>query len=785
MIIINLIVYEWRKLLSSSFLKILLVILLFANALSCISYAEKDAYVPTEKQEYVDAIFALYEANPERFYTEYQLALEERDQVNTSFKGFAQTLYGNDEYPTYKNFEAALTVIEADAHYHQTLAEVLRQAEAMIPTYLLLGVPENDYRVRYQKKVVDIYSCLNETVVLGNSPVIGWEQYFTYHTEYYFVLIFLLAAGVTLALEDRRIGFYSISGTCRHGRRSTAVAKLAAAGMLSAVVAAMFATVSLLSVAVAVGLSSPLEAVQSVESMRLCHYAVSVGEAALIGFAFKILVAVLFIVLIFAVCILLKSMLLAYVAGVGILMLYAPFQSMAVVNVGQWKYLNLFSVYATDQLLGRYRGVNVFGYSAFLGMVFAIFALALVLGALAVVCSLYHGRGAALSRLSVSFSTVRQRWVQWLTARRQSKHRAKSLSLSVYELYKNRIFYLLLAVLILFKLFATQDYYDLYRDSSAERNYKSYLAEIGGEYTDEKYFYLIEEQAKHEAVIQQSGSVEDRYLAGEMSSSEYMRYQKKYSVSSGKLAGLRLLMPTAKHLRELSTTGVIGCFVYETGYTMHSARGVDWLLILFVALFCCRFYLVENETTLNGSAPLSMVYATPKGRVALLARKLLLCLATVTAAWVMFTCIDFYCLYSTLDLPDMSAPLVSMSRYQNAPAAFTILQYTALTELFDLLGVLLLSLLCFFAAWSIKRTVYTYTTVFALLLIPHFAARAGVDFASRLDLTMLQNTDSLFRYSLIQHRSAEWFVVFLSVVAALTVVIAVLCSVRIKKGGKA
>ena len=84
--ILKLTAYEWRKLFASSFLKLLLVLLLVVNFVLCADYASKDTYVPPKRQEFLEAIFSLYHSDPEQFWIEHQRALEQEEvgEISTS-----------------------------------------------------------------------------------------------------------------------------------------------------------------------------------------------------------------------------------------------------------------------------------------------------------------------------------------------------------------------------------------------------------------------------------------------------------------------------------------------------------------------------------------------------------------------------------------------------------------------------------------------------------------------------------------------------------------------------
>ena len=779
--LLKLTLYEWRKLFSGSFIKILLVVLLITNAVLSAMYADKWSaqYNDSDYRQFVSNAVALFHEDPDEFYSEFEQSEEDLDEDK-----YTVGPYGNDRFHQYFVMKKALSLVEADRDYHEKMDLLISRASTLMTNYRLDG-KENSFNYRYQAQVAEIYGRLNETVTIEPSLVSGWYEYFSYQNEFFLVFIMLAALAVNAVMSDRQRGFYPIISTCCHGRAHTVLAKCLTVAVSSLVIVLLFTTTTLLSIGYVCGYSDVDGSIQALRDMTNYPAAFSVGGALLLSVLVKVLSAILFAMLVFAFTSLLKNALFGYFVGILIVVSQLVGADLDVLIFGQWKFLNLWCLYVPNLFLSRYRAVGIFSRSVDLFALFIVLFAAIVVAVVGLSCYVYHRNAAAL-RLSAVVTALQARVTTWVSGlfSRMRRSAASDDSLLRHELYKHRTFYLILVVLILLKCYSSVDFYS-HEESAYDRVYEKYAEKVSGEYTEEKLAYLSKELAKNDEIVSRMSDMDKQLLQGLITQDEYREYYAKYAVAELNRTALKELTITANYLKALNERGIAASFVYEPGYVQYSLQGIDWLLIVAVVLFSCRFYLAEYEASVGSRNTMMLVRSTAKGRGALLWRKMEICLATVTVVWVIFAGIDFYCLMRSYELPEMSALLVSMIRYASAPSSLTVGTYTILAELAGLAGVWILSILCFFVAWLVKKTIYTYAILSLIMVVPTVAASAGIGVASRVDLTMLQNTDALFRYSLAEHQSPVWFVVFLAAAALLAIVMAVICTCRIRKGGKA
>lgn len=283
--------------------------------------------------------------------------------------------------------------------------------------------------------------------------------------------------------------------------------------------------------------------------------------------------------------------------------------------------------------------------------------------------------------------------------------------------------------------------------TSYDRVYKDYIdSTIGGVYTEEKKERILYEMDWFREVISRYEEMNEKYHTGKVSSDEFMRYLREYSSADQKLNVLTDLYNQAKYLENLyMQKGILGSFAYDTGYSRFIYQGVDWILLLFVCIFAARQYLVEFEKGDSGSNVFTLTQTTKRGRIPLFIQKSLNCALVVLPIWTVCKGIDLYYLLKNYELPNLSIPVASFSIYADTPNRVSLIDHWVGITFLSLLGTLLLSQLIFILTFLVRKRFLVYALTALTVLIPHFAAKTGVALGNYIDLTMLYDTDRLFR----------------------------------------
>ena len=768
--------YELYKILSSRILIVFLPVLIAANVILCAVNAEdyqKNNSYDAKTQEYVDKVYDLYLQSPDFALSEYErLSKISGPRLYTEYK------YCDKGYSDRDIFEKAYEIFGADALYHKKLTKLIAQTQMANSNIAFNEGGKDSYLYRSNEAMLNVYTELNEKVTLTDRKVIGWNEYFSYSSEAFFVIGAVTLAAVYLAVADRKTGMSMIIGASKNGRAPTASAKYLSVAIITVLLVVLFALSSFLTVLCTVGYSDGTVAVQSVKALQLTAVRTSAIGMLFLSLLYKILAALGFALLLVAVVSFVKSYIFGVAVGFGFAGLCYVMTTLEPARFGQGIFLNFISFYDPAGALEHYRSVNIFEQAidlrvagaALLGVLFAVsFALTLAAQSFRKPRTI-AGLKFDLSRLKLFRNKQK----------RSYRPRRRSLSLFYYELFKQRYVFILLALLIVLKIIVSSSYYqpvkniyDIYK--------REYLSEIAGTYTEEKRMYLEAEKQRLAEYDARENEMQDAYSSGKIGIEEYSAFLGEQISAMYRAEVVEGLLDRADYLeKQHERTGVWGSFVYETGYNRYQNQPVDYLLLVFLLIFACRFYLIEQEKRGAASPMIMTVQTYARGRLPLFARKLAVNLLFTAGAIVVFKGIDLYFLCKNFALPDMSSPLISLPRYSSAPAPFSLFGYMAFTIAFSFVGTLLLSLVFFLSSIYIKRTLLTLLAAASVLFIPHFIYLFGQKAGNYIDLTQLQQTDRLFRFA--QSSGGAMYYLFFAAALAFVMALTVVSVFKIEKG---
>ena len=756
----RLIPYEVRKIFSSSFVKLLATLLLLLNIVLC-AYS---SYTPSYRSDvYYDAVYQMYLDDPQHFFSEYARIRYDYEHMDF-FAEEPSSAYSDGYVSDISLFDHVYSIVTADDAYHEKIASVLENAKNICKNYEKAG-RQDSYVYRYHKYVIERYTYIYDTVWLYDTPVTGWEQYFRYNTDFFIVFILITVISVYTATCDRSCGFYSIAGTCELGRARSAASKLCSAVILSSAAVVIFTVTTFVTSGIASrGYSDFRGAAQSVEQLRLLPLPLNLGGALAVDLILKLVSAIVFCAVIFTVSTVIKQPVLSTGAGIGFAVFNYAASSFDEVAVGQWKFLNMWSTYYIDQYAARYRSLDIFGHCVALTAVFVILCLFAIMFSFVISCAFYS-KESALS--GIRLPRVTRDAAEKASAKlSRRKRRRSSLSLVYCELYKQRAVFAVLAVLTVLKVIYTADYYEP-RSTTADAAYKEYIAEIGGPFSEEKAAYLDKEYADSMEIVENFNRIQTDWWYGRISNELYNRLFADYMKAVASRDALKYLTERSVHLRALyESRGIRGSYVYDTGYYMYAGQGVDWLLLLFVAVLCCRSYLYEHTPILK------LGFTTELGRGLLFRRKVFVCAISSAFAWLIFKAVDFFFLLRSYEIPDLSSSVLSIPRYDGALFNLTIFGYLIIITVMSLLGTLIIAALCFSAGLHLRRAIFAYASAAVVLGVPYLAASTGVTAAGFFDLTALYDTDRLYRLSPVSAATPVYGIIFgVTVLCAVTVLL--------------
>ena len=788
---LKLVFYELKKLFSFTYVKLILIVMLLLNIVFSYLYIT-DGYI-INYNEYINKVYDIYEKSPEDYERAEAVVLDRFN--NLKFMEMPASDYSDGLISDRNLFYWVSSFINADETYKKDLETVIKNAEFMRSEYVGKTDSYASFSVRYQNQVINRYERLKESVSIEGTPVYGWDKYFGYDAEIIFVLISVFACVLVLTLGDKTTGFLPIRRACTNGNKSTAIAKFFAMAILSFGIAVVFAISSLIVIASVYGVSDAGNAVQSVfsgatwdfgksELMRFVPFNLSIAGFIAVWWFAKALVLTVFGAVTMLFASLFGSYLLGGACGGAFVALQFLLSRADVAKVVQWKYASIFNVYYATQFWTRYRAVNVFGFSIDLTVVIIVFFAVTIAASVAVCVAVADKNGVAFfaSKRLVSF----RRREKTDDAVKRKKCFRGSFSIIRYELKKNKAILILFAVLLIGKAFLSSDYFR-FADNSINRIYIQYIEEIGGEYTDEKAKYINDKISEMQEITARQKSIEEAYINREITAKEFEIYQSQYGIAEAHLNVLQKLQEQSRYLQRMyQKDGVVGSYIFPTGFEMYEKQGADWLLAIFICLFSINLVLSEFGKTSSKGSVFELVRSTRNGRNRLFAKKLLLGFTASTIAYAAFTAVDMCFLVTRWKIPEASDLVVSMSKYGSVSPSLTFGGYFAANFAAGLAGVMILTLIISSAALLLHETISVYSVSIAVMVIPRFLQVIKLDFAKYLDPTHLFDTDRLFGVSCGASAKAPsaYYVIFFAVCAALSLALAFIAYKQIYNGSE-
>ena len=772
----KLIKYELKKLCSTAFFKIVLIAFLIVNIILCIRFSKEQTEYSLLHRGYLDEVYEIYQNNPKVFEEEYIKVEEEWNAALMEGKS-PVSVYGDELISDYEIFKEVKSITSADEAFHKKLQSTIIQASRIVKNFEKSGKPLNSYKYNYNKELLRVYSYIDEEVTIDHFPLRGWREFFTYEIDFYLVLIIVTVCCVTLATNDRKNGFYAIASTTRQGRRTSALAKYISLLIVIIFIALIFMLSSLISVGIICGYSSPFNAVHAVSEMNAFPYAMNMLEATLSVLVLRIFSMSLYALVLFAVSVIVKNQIICFGSAFIVFLANYFVHSLKSYEVGDWKYLNLLDLYFADKFIVSYRAFDFHSNAINLAWILLLAVIFVFLFSLFMTLLCYPMKASSRILRPINFIKSKKK-TAYLNQKRFAFFSPSNIV--SYELYKHRSTVFLLILFLIIKIFASDDYFKA-PESAYDRMYKEYIDELAGEYAEEKAEYINSEFRYYSYVNKQLEEMREKRAAGEISSKEYSEFIEEYMQSTVKIDVLKELKKTSEYLAKLyEEKGILASFVYETGYQAHAYRGADLILLLFVVFFASRLYLYENEKSISGT-PMDVVNRTSKrGRLPLYSRKYILCIGVSFICALLFGGIDWFFLLRKYQMPDMSASILSIGIYADAPN-ISIMQYTILSELLGIIGTILTALLAFCAGSLLKRSILTYAIVAAFVVVPYYAAANGGRVFALTDTTKLQNTDALFRTA-SKTGTVPTVIIFFAIFTAILIFLTLFSARRVKKG---
>lgn len=756
---------ELRKLLGKKYLWAFLILLMIINSVVAWYMAGK-TQAAHEPARIIAEFFTDYFDNSEAMDAYYQdivafsreqsrLAQEAAMNGDLEFQPDTMpNIYSTDEsYSDRKLFMKLYEAIDRSANYPETMRQVINRANANLDEFIMMGMPEDSFTVRYQKKVISLYEAVRDNVRVGVEYTRGWGEYFDYDVVNIFIFFIVLMLGSLVFADERQVGFLPILRISKNGRGRTAVAKIITTLLLTWGITLVFTATTFAVYGLRIGYSSPANVLQSLSAFTLSPYQISIGGYFAVSVGVKLLTFSVFALFVMALSALLYDYILIYLSGLGFFGVNFLLYTLKYIDPSSpFRNLNLVAVSAVNPLFVRYRAANFFGNVwGYVPCMLTVYILAAVL--FTVLATVFFVRSAGGNRpawLDAVTSFVMTLYAKIKSAlkkfggRARAPKRGYSMSLFTAESYKTLISSrFIFAVILLFtvKCFYSASTLKPVR-TYADSVYKEYMTTLEGTLTDEKLAYIADERAKISEILSERDKMQLAYVNDEISFDDYRDYLDEYNYAYSRSELLGIVEKQAAYLAQKEeTSGVKGWFMYDTGWKKLYSGDADLFLYTCILLLLTGSFASEYLSRSSSGGFASILRATKNGRDRTFRAKLVSAGTIAVALSVIFNAVDILFIFTGYDMPAADAPLVSMQMFGVGGGGITVGNYLIVFVLMRIAAALLMAMLVCALSELLCRYIPVLGAAVMLTTLPALFAYFGVAAANRISfLNLLAGT---------------------------------------------
>lgn len=631
--------------------------------------------------------------------------------------------------------------LEKVSLYPDAINNILSNAGSNLKEFKILGFSADDFNVKYQQYTVSTYADVLGSVEFSDTPVSGWDVYFSYQTGNIIVLLLVLLYGIFIFTQDHISGTYPIIFSAKNGRLATALSKIAVSVIFSLFITVLFIAENILTVDYFYGFSSPFVALQNVDLFYLCPYNISVLQFFLISSLLKLSALIFFCFITEALCVFLKNYVLIYISGFCFLCLNLLFYNLNYVNPENLlKTVNLFAVIDSSGCYKRLRTVNLLGAIVPLQnfILYTYTASALILIILIVFRYSCFSHDIQKIKFLENFTDHLRSSKEKRTSGKKSPQKKFTLSVFSWELRKTifqRKAIPILWLLLIIKIMISVNEYEPIL-SYADAVYHDYMTVLAGEDSNEKREFVIAERNRIDTTVSSFDIIQSQYYANQIDSETYRIKINEYNTACQRSPILQKIESHIEYIDELKAEGKAAWFVYDTGWIKLFFSSFDWILYVTVIILTIGVFNSEYESSSSSGGFEKILRSTGNGRRKTFLRKYLSSLLLSLIAFVVCNSIDMFLLSEAFELPLPDAPLSSIELFDSAPANISISDFCLFFIITKMIAVILIALV-FCSLSELFTDIYAALAVStAFSVLPHFISSLGFDFFRSFDYTL-------------------------------------------------
>lgn len=440
---------------------------------------------------------------------------------------------------------------------------------------------ENSFSHKNLYKTADDYKHL-----IGRELSICNKNPFLKTVKYSVINLFLIAVAALACIYlfgyEKTRGLFTLVRSTEKGRFSTIAAKLCSLFIIILVSTIIFMLSTLITNIICCGAFDFTVAVQSIDSFRNCILMITAGEFIVLSILEKVM-GVMFIALFFSIILVWSShQTLSYVIAIlGISIEFWLYQKVdETILFNHPKFINIFYMLDSEQSLGMYRNINMFGtpVMSLLVVVVAVAVLSLLLcmGTCIGFCIL--NQSTQDSRIGAVIEKIKRKFLKI----------NGTVSIFIGEMYKYLIqskMALLLILLIVFAAYSSIGSVRYPYVNKWDGEYRIYMEYLQGDVSAEKEEYLNQESEYFNSLMEKQADIisdEDMSVQSKDAYNESVR-----NILETKKRAFEEVVEEYDHVTKMRKQGIdaklIDRHIYS-GFIYSPEREWRYMLMLYVLL---------------------------------------------------------------------------------------------------------------------------------------------------------------------------------------------------------
>lgn len=646
-------------------------------------------------------------------------------------------------FTCYCSFDKNVLVSDIDdAEYIETLETICINADKNMKKLRKIGIREDQYTYRYQQKIKEIYTVLEENVYISEDIVSpSWGYFFNYDIVNLLVLLYATVLIYVMFLEDRSGGMWHIIRASHNGRASIISVKIVTFVVIIIAISLLYQSTSLVVLISLNGGKGVSAAIQKVSGFELAPYNK------------QILSMLLFVVLQRAIVIASLSMISVFFTVLSGHPIISVFSTLALYLIGYivsllpnystWMLSNFYTLLSPTLSITRYHSVNFFdipidSVKTACILITSVFMLSIV-GVYAV---MLHDK---IVLNSIVFKPqFPKKHIPVVS------YKPYNMSLTNHEIYKCcgtktviAIFFIIFANI----LFTNYSYNEI-KISTSYALVNEYIDSMNGLSNAELLAVAKRDLNDALQTIDMESEVTSKFFAGEINSQFFAEYNQKLSEAKSMITPLNMLISRTIYLIDIENTKGIICHpIFSKPIEMLIGNDFNIMLFLVIILSTVTISTIEfqNNNTNVGFLPIMTV--CNKGREKTFTNKIVIAICNVLFFCVLFYITDFIVYAMNADVKLLAIPIVSLPDFEGTDTEISINTWLFLKWISVFLSYVLIVGVIFITSHFIHNTILVYILTTSVTVLPKILFVLGIDVMKYIDYTALLSGTRIYMIS--------------------------------------